>query len=164
MLKDLTGKEKIKYVIPRAVCVTAVLVLMCFIFGNSTDNAEESSDKSSFVTEILQKAADVVSPGTTVNENSVRKCAHFIEFTALGALAMLTLRVFTEKYMTHITAPLFYVLAVAVSDEFIQINSSGRASDVRDVLIDFSGALTGTLLCLLFIVLVGYIGKKIGQG
>ena len=48
---------------------------------------------------------------------------------------------------------LFAGLAVAVTDETIQI-FSGRGSQVLDVVLDFSGALTGILLVSLLIPLI----------
>ena len=41
--------------------------------------------------------------------------------------------------------PLFFVLVIAVGDEFIQ-SFVGRGSNVRDVLIDFSGGILAVII------------------
>ena len=45
---------------------------------------------------------------------------------------------------------LFFALLCAVADEFLQ-SFTGRTSSVRDVLIDFGGAVSGLLLSMLLI-------------
>jgi VanZ family protein len=41
---------------------------------------------------------------------------------------------------------LFGLLLVPVIDEFIQLFSAGRAGMVQDILLDFSGAVTGLVV------------------
>ena len=48
---------------------------------------------------------------------------------------------------------MFCGLATAVCDETIQLNVEGRAGMITDVLLDFSGAIFGTLI-MLFIFLI----------
>ena len=63
------------------------------------------------------------------------------EFAVLGLLVA-CLMFQLEFPMARLGYGLFYVLAVAVTDEFIQI-FTGRTSSVKDILIDFFGALLG---------------------
>lgn len=55
---------------------------------------------------------------------------------------------------------LFVSLAAGVTDETIQLWSSGRSSEVRDVLIDFFGAVSGIIICILFVILYNRITCK----
>jgi len=77
----------------------------------------------------------------------VRKLAHVSEFAALGIAVAFLHRKYTQ-YTLHKSFygfAVFYGLAAAVTDEFIQ-SFSDRSDSVRDVLIDFSGYLIGALL------------------
>jgi VanZ family protein len=85
--------------------------------------------------------------------------AHFVEFGALGCelalLAVLRKRVRLQSVVNC----LFAGLAVAVIDETIQIFSD-RGSQVSDVWLDFSGAVTGIVFVLLIHLLVLAIRRK----
>ena len=72
----------------------------------------------------------------------IRKLAHFIEYFILAILVFLLLRDSTVKTKDIVVYVLFFVLCIAVSDEFIQ-SFVGRGSNVRDVVIDFSGGIIG---------------------
>lgn len=153
-------REKIRYYLPRVLCVAITAVYLCFIFSNSLDNAEESSQKSGVVTKLIQTVVDVVSPGSMVREGLIRKIGHFTEFAVLGMLLMLCVRIYTKKYLRNIFVPLFVSLAAGVTDELIQLTSSGRSSEVRDVVIDFSGAILGIIICILCVILYNRVTSK----
>ena len=70
----------------------------------------------------------------------VRKGAHFTEYLILSGLVTATYGAFTDK--RNYSFILLMCILVALSDEFLQSFIMGRSSEVRDVLIDFSGALT----------------------
>ena len=58
---------------------------------------------------------------------------------------------------------LFCLLSTAVVDEFIQ-SFTGRTSNVKDILIDFSGAVVGVLLAVCIAAVVRRItGNRIGE-
>lgn len=135
-----------------SVCLCALCVI--FIFSNSLDNGEESSAKSGLVVAVLQQVAEIFTDGATVSESFVRTMAHFSEFALLGFLLMLSVKTFTQRYLKNIFLVLFISLAVAVIDEILQLFSSGRASDVLDVAVDFSGAVTGILFFVLIVKLL----------
>ncbi len=158
-------RDKIKYYLPRVLCALITAAYLCFIFGNSLDTAEKSSQKSGTVTKLIQTVVDVVSPGSTVQEGVIRKIGHFAEFAVLGFLLMLCVRIYTKKYLQNIFIPLFGSLAAGVADEMIQLTSSGRSSEVRDVVIDFSGAVLGIIICILCVILYNRVSynKKRGR-
>ena len=89
-------REKIRDCLPRVLCVAITAMYLCFIFSNSLDNAEASSQKSGVVTKVIQTVVDVVSPGSTVQEGLIRKIGHFTEFALLGMLLMLCVRIYTN--------------------------------------------------------------------
>lgn len=157
---DRTRKEKVRYYLPRILCVLIAAAYLCFIFSNSLDNAEKSSHKSGVVTEVVQNVVSAVSPGSTVSEHAIRKLGHFTEFMGLGLLLMLCVRIYTKRYLQNIFIPLFGSLAAAVSDEMIQLTSAGRSSEVKDVVIDFSGAVVGILFCILCVIVYNRIRYK----
>lgn len=55
---------------------------------------------------------------------------------------------------------LFFLLAVPVCDETLQYLSPGRSPEVKDVLLDFSGALCGFLLVFLIDRLCFHFNSK----
>jgi len=70
---------------------------------------------------------------------------------ALSVLLLLQLR--GTLITPYFTTVLFGTLLAAVTDEFIQ-SFTGRGSSVRDVVLDFCGALTGMLLTFLLAELI----------
>lgn len=141
----------------RVVSVSLCVLCVIFIFSNSLDNGDESSLKSGFVVAVLQGIVNFFTDGVTVSESFVRTLAHFSEFALLGFLLIFCVKTFTQKYLKHIFIVLFISLVVAVIDEILQLFSEGRASDVLDVAVDFSGAVTG----FLFFVLIAKITHSI---
>ena len=75
----------------------------------------------------------------------IRKSAHFIEYFILASLFSRWLKTKSLKWIEMIIYPLFFVLVIAVGDEFIQ-SFVGRGSNVRDVLIDFSGGILAVII------------------
>ena len=146
--------KKYRYVILFAVLA---LLTMAFIFGNSLKNGEASNAIS---TGIAEKLLNLLRTDREIDmdlfHKLVRKAAHFTEFAVFGIF--LTLFMFSVEKLTghcHLSAVFFTALATAVTDEFIQ-NFTGRSSMVSDVLIDFSGAVTGILLVSLILWLIRY--------
>lgn len=89
-----------------------------------------------------------------------RKLGHFSEFTVLGLLLAMTLRLFfkpdqirrqTHPRLTGIALPALLALLYACSDEFHQRFVAGRSCELRDVCIDLAGAFCGILCCMLIL-------------
>ena len=72
----------------------------------------------------------------------VRKGAHLFEYAMLGSLSYLLFKCLKQRQHNCWVYALFIVLFCATMDEFFQ-SFVGRTSSVRDVLIDFSGAIIG---------------------
>lgn len=111
------------------------------IWGFSLTPAEQSSEQSGFVRQILMwllgngEAAEFF-----FAHISVRKLAHFTEYFLLGAEWAVYSRVRGQKRLW------LWGLPVAPVDELLQFLSPGRAPAVTDVLLDTAGFLCGLWL------------------
>ena len=136
--------------------IIAIVLILCFVFSNSMASKKESSQQSTAVSNlirpILYPVVDLLSAQPVTNQllhTVVRKTAHFVEFAALAVFSTLLLYQLRGTWRTHCLAyVLFGTLLSAVTDEFIQ-SLTERGSRVTDVVLDFSGALTGILLTVL---------------
>lgn len=99
---------------------------MFLIFLMSSFDATESANQSNFIV------------------NIIRKLAHFTEYLILGFLTinMLNKNDISKKYLISILICLIY----ATSDEIHQLFVPGRACQLRDILIDSIGSITGVYL------------------
>lgn len=133
-----------------------VMLLSCiaFIFANSLEVGLMSSARSMQVTEWLNRLLAKLNLGMQLENAVVRKMAHFVQYCALGFLLMICTRVYTNRILGHISWPLFLSLLIAVVDECLQLLTDGRAGQLTDVALDFSGSLLGVVLGL-FVLLVG---------
>ncbi len=137
----------------RRLIFTVLSVLFtAFIFFNSIQNGIASSAQSGNFVLILESILSRIGISVSISEFIIRKLAHFSEFFILGVLLCLTLRTYTVKIIKNVTVPLFIGLLIAVTDEFIQLFSAGRAGLVADVVIDFSGFITGLVLGILVVL------------
>lgn len=130
------------------VFIAAIILVHGFIFYNSFQDGETSNEQSGKIEEVVEPVIDAV-----VGEDHgwnvkwlVRKSAHIIEFATLGflfsVLAFLVGKCWGRNILPY---GFFYLLATAVTDEYIQ-SFTGRTSTVSDVLIDFAGAMLGMLI------------------
>lgn len=122
-----------------------------FIFSNSMKVADVSSLSSQRVLAWLQRAftkLHMQSVANMLTEHIVRKLAHFCEYMLEGFWLMLCLRVYTRRFVRHISWPILGSLLTAVCDETLQMFSAGRSSQLTDVWIDFAGGMAGLLVGL----------------
>ncbi len=92
----------------------------------------------------------------------VRKAAHFSEFALLGALMCMLLA--RPDGRGRFWWPEIICLCVAAIDETIQLMSDGRAAQLRDVVLDLSGATAGVLCACILLAVLGAVQKrKIGR-
>ena len=156
------GHQNKQHTILVAFNIAAICLILCFIFGNSLLDQQESGEMSASVLEVLYP---VIRPvvnfltGTSASDallhTVVRKLAHFTEFAALAASAALLLLQLCGTWRTHAMGYLLFgTLFSAVLDEFLQ-SFTGRGPSVRDVMIDFGGALFGMTATLLLRALIG---------
>lgn len=137
----------------RVIFTVAVVLCIGYIFGNSLEVAAESSARSQAVMNHLNAILSRIGLGP-VSEHTVRKLAHFAEYCLEGLLLTLCLRVYTRRFVRHISWPLLGGLLTAVTDETIQRYVAGRSSQVTDVWIDFAGVVAGMLVSLVLLLIV----------
>lgn len=126
--------------------------VMTFIFTHSMMSIPESAQQSLGLLAILKPIFD---PNNRFSEeflhNFIRKLAHFVEFGALGVCTGgFTTNLGWLHSKRYISLPMLITLATAVCDEFIQYFYE-RGSMVTDVVLDYSGALTGLLTVAAFV-------------
>ena len=139
-------------IVGRVAFTAALIACIWFIFSNSMAVADVSSVSSGRVLQLLQAVLRRLGmPGLAqrLTMHIVRKMAHFCEYTLEGFLLMLCMRVYTRRYVRHITVPMLAGVLTALTDETIQLFSQGRSSQVTDVWLDSAGVLAGILAALL---------------
>lgn len=119
-------------------------VWLLVIWGHSCMPATQSGAESGALLTVVQRLL----PWMT--DRVLRKCAHFAEYTVLGALTAAALR--TGAHFSWPAALLPGTLA-ALCDETIQLFVPGRSGQIADVWLDTAGYLTGALLTLLIFFL-----------
>ncbi len=138
----------------RIVFFIGTVLCIIFIFSRSLSPAQQSNHESGKVLGLIQTILDNIGLSSIgITHHFVRKMAHFIEYFILGIFLTGTIRSFTADIIRYFSVSLFLGLLVPVCDEFIQSFISGRSSQVSDVLLDFSGAVCGMVLCYLGILI-----------
>ena len=133
------------------------LLLICFIFSNSTQSRSESIDQSRAVMGFLKPLLD---PHDRISDDVfhhyVRKAAHFTEFAALGfsLMGLSDCLPWKGKKKQRLLMPLLVSLLVAATDEAIQIFSPLRGPGASDVLLDFCGAAFGVVCMSVLLFLI----------
>ncbi len=140
----------------RIIFTAGLFASILFVFSNSMEVAEVSSLASTEVLEKVQAFFTTVgmqSLAAQITEGVVRKVAHICEYMLVGFFMMLCLRVYTKRFLRHITWPMFGGLFVALVDETIQLFSEGRSASVTDIWIDFFGVMLGLSVALFLLCL-----------
>ena len=137
----------------RVVFTAALIACIMFIFRNSLENGAQSSARSQAVMQLVNSALAKVHLGP-LSEHTIRKLAHFAEFTMEGFLLMLCLRVYTSHFVRHMSWPLLGGMTTALTDETIQRFIPNRTSAVTDVWIDMAGVVCGLFVALIILLIV----------
>lgn len=130
---DKTRFRQIIFIILSVICMTAI-----FLF--SSDNAEESSEKSGFFVEVLSQLPISVSDNLS---HIVRKSAHFTIYMILGIFVS---GIFNPQKPSY---TLLICFVYACTDEIHQYFVAGRACRFTDVLIDTTGSVCGILIFMI---------------
>lgn len=137
----------------RIILTIIYIAFVVFIFSNSLQNADDSSERSGRILGILQQMI----PGIT--EHFIRKAAHFTEFAILGVIGACCMRSWMQILMgkpalwLSAVAAAFDGLLVALTDETIQLFIEGRSGQITDVWIDFFGCCAGIVVAVIANVL-----------
>ena len=132
----------------RKLNILLFIIWLVIIFIMSSFNANESSNQSNFIVNIIVKLFNV--SNIKLARLIVRKLAHFTEYFILGLLCINLC-----KKKRDILYAILFCIGYAISDEIHQLFVHGRSFQVRDIVIDSLGALLG--ICLF---LKGKVDKK----
>lgn len=130
----------------------AVILWMSLIFYLSDQPAAESGELSNKITEAVIRTIEKVAQPASLDKGSlnhiVRKIAHFTCYLILAILVKNAL----ERSGLHGGKSILFALLIciiyAISDEVHQLFIPGRSGEIRDVLLDSSGAISGILIYL----------------
>ncbi|MBE6789274.1 MAG: hypothetical protein E7539_06395 [Ruminococcaceae bacterium] len=173
MKKAITFIKKHPYSL---IFALVTLFLMARIFSFSAEASEASNETSKGVCAFL--AALFVKGFTNLSQAAqqakieelvpfIRKLAHFAIYAALGFFALLTQAAFLLELKRRAALLKCSALAAgfcllyASTDEIHQLFVSGRSASALDVLLDFSGVLTGIIFASAAVTLFLIILKKI---
>ena len=137
------------------------LVVTAFIFYQSCKSMDESGATSGALMALLKPIFD---PNNRISvevfHHHLRKTAHFVEFCALGfCWGVYAWQRGVLRSRRYASMPMFLTLATAVADEYLQ-HFTNRGSAVTDVVLDYSGALTGLAMVGLIGLCVRWIQKR----
>lgn len=121
-------------------------LIVFFIWDNSLQNGGTSDGFSLIFAEWIAPIANKLGFHGNIwaLNRIVRKLAHLTEFTILGGVLYAILRRYIE-YGT-VVKTIGVGIVIASLDEFIQLFSLGRSSQLSDVLIDTVGIIIGILV------------------
>ena len=158
MTKIFTAKNNTWLWVLRLALICASMATMVFIFSNSLKSAEQSSQQSSDVLQVVQKIAMIIAPDSQIAHatgpwydflhTSIRSMAHFLEFALLGTLCSFTCFTYTFSKAWQGGA-ILSTAAVAVVDECLQLTAVSRAFEFADILLDTSGGVAGVAFAVL---------------
>lgn len=141
----------------RFILIIMLIGTMTLIFGFSGQDGTQSKGISTKISEGILNLSSKYKELESKEQKKVlqktnavvRKIAHFSIYTLLGILLMGLMVKTKLQNKWRIAITLFIGLIYAISDEFHQIFSPGRAAKVTDVYIDMLGVILGALLVLL---------------
>ena len=127
----------------RWILYIVLCLIVFFIWDNSLQNGGNSDGFSLIFAEWLAPIADKLGfyGNIWALNRIIRKLAHLTEFTILGGVLYVVLRHYIE-YGT-VVKTIGVGIVIASLDEFIQLFSLGRSSQLSDVLIDTIGIIIG---------------------
>ncbi len=123
---------------------TLIVLWVGVIFMNSLLPGEVSSRQSGFVVNVLNRFFGLFNYEPDVDELSsiIRMVAHFIEFAVLGFFIRIEMH--QKPYQSYLM--LIFGFSIALIDELIQLGVPGRAFQLTDLLIDWSGVVLGIII------------------
>lgn len=141
----------------KVINIILIILWMGLIFVLSNDTAEESSKKSDGL--IVRCVQDIIKRNLSTKEKEkvlkylvkpVRKSAHFFLYFVLGILIINLFKSFELFNYKMILLAILLCFLYAWSDEIHQLFIKGRSCEVRDILIDTIGSLSGISVYYLF--------------
>ena len=119
------------------------------IFFLSSMGGKSSNGTSYKITDVIVSVVDNDNKSDNTRETVnyiVRKGAHFTEYLILGVLTLNVLNLYSISNKKKLIFGLVFCLLYAGSDEYHQMYIADRSPMLKDVLIDFSGAVIGIFI------------------
>ena len=127
----------------RWILYIVLCLIVFFIWDNSLQNGGTSDGFSLIFAKWIAPIANKLGfyGNIWALNRIIRKLAHLTEFTLLGGVLYVVLR----RYIEYGTVVKTIVVGIVIAslDEFIQLFSLGRSSQLSDVLIDTVGIIIG---------------------
>ncbi|RIW09722.1 VanZ family protein [Veillonella parvula] len=127
----------------RWILYMVLCLIVFFIWDNSLQNGGTSDGFSLIFAKWIAPIANKLGfyGNIWALNRIIRKLAHLTEFTILGGVLYVVLR----RYIEYGTVVKTIVVGIVIAslDEFIQLFSLGRSSQLSDVLIDTVGIIIG---------------------
>ena len=127
----------------RWILYIVLCLIVFFIWDNSLQNGGTSDGFSLIFAKWIAPIANKLGfyGNIWALNRIIRKLAHLTEFTILGGVLYVVLR----RYIEYGTVVKTIVVGIVIAslDEFIQLSSLGRSSQLSDVLIDTVGIIIG---------------------
>lgn len=148
------------------ICVILISAqIFSFSSADSTKSGNTSKKVATVVVEAVKKTRSVPkSEEPALFEfchKIVRKTAHFSEYMLLAFFVAALVQSYRLKMGLTFLISSLYCLLFAAGDEIHQLFVDGRSGQLTDVLIDFSGALTGIVFFILCRRLYQFIRKRV---
>lgn len=125
------------------------LIWMAIIFYLSHQAGTQSSQLSGGITDFLWTFSQFLPLQEETFHTIIRKSAHFTAYFILGTLTFYAL--YNKNLFKNATIAWIIATLYAGTDEYHQTFIPGRSGEVRDVIIDSAGALTGIISIILII-------------
>ncbi len=136
--------------------IIILILWMIMIFFFSSQGGKESGSLSTGIIEYTVKTyygvtgADVTKEklenAVTSFSKVIRKTAHFLEYLVLGLLILNVIKDYRIIGYKELMITLALCCLYASSDELHQIYVPGRSGEVKDVILDTFGSLTGIII------------------
>ena len=130
----------------RLVFIIVTVLIMIFIFIQSSLPADLSQAESNWLIRLIPGIGEEEAVQLTFY---VRKSAHFLEYTLLGASIYMAARGRHQLLNSWLIAT-----AYAISDEIHQHFIPGRSCELRDICIDSLGSLSGILMVKMLVYMI----------
>ena len=131
-----------------AVLIAMVVIVLGFIVMMSRQTATVSNGISMQVSSFIRDIAVKVIPEESVNlrqlNSKIREYAHFTAYMFFAIVLYFALRHFGVS--SSALWAIAICLGLAIVDEYMQTFVAGRGGEIKDVLMDGMGAVTGVLL------------------
>lgn len=143
--------------IKRILSVICVLLWMSIIFSFSNQQGESSGNTSKRISEVIVNIIDIQNKYTDIEKEAltkqieplIRKLAHYTFYAVGGILIANCVYQFCKKENILIGTSTAIGVIYAISDELHQLMIAGRNGNIKDVLIDSLGIVTGIMFFLL---------------